>query len=73
MSITFNIHSPIHRQTENRPSSRLATLGMSWLRASVAIAKRAYPIVCGIAICVVAIAATLALRVAIWLPMFLHH
>ena len=37
------------------------------------MAKRAYPIVLIFALFATALAATIALRLAIWLPMYLHH
>jgi hypothetical protein len=49
---------------------------MVWLSAArwtVAMARRAYPIVLIFALFATALAATIALRLAIWLPMYLHQ
>jgi hypothetical protein len=53
--------------------SDLSTVWLSGLRWTVAMAKRAYPIVLIFALFATALAATIALRLAIWLPMYLHH
>jgi hypothetical protein len=53
------------------PSSRLSDLPMAWLRAarwSVAMAKRAYPVIFVFAIFATLLVTTIALRLAIWLP-----
>ena len=54
-------------------SSDLSTVWLSVLRWTAAMAKRAYPIVLIFALFATALAATIALRLAIWLPMYLHH
>jgi len=41
--------------------------------ADVGFAKRVYPIVLIFALFAAALAATIALRLAIWLPMYLRH
>ena len=74
MSITS--HPRDVTQIVNRPSSGssdLSTVRLSVLRWTAAIAKRAYPIVLIFALFATAVAATIALRLAIWLPMYLHH
>jgi hypothetical protein len=52
-------------------SSRVSDLPMAWLRAArrgVAMAKRAYPVIFVFAIFATLLVATIALRLAIWLP-----
>jgi hypothetical protein len=74
MSITS--HPRDVTQIVNRPSSGssdLSTVWLSVLRWTAAIAKRAYPIVLIFALFATALAATIALRLAIWLPMYLHQ
>ena len=47
-----------------------------WSRASrwiVATAKKIFPAIVVLAGCAALVAATIALRLAIWLPMYLHH
>ena len=71
MSITFRPEAI--PQTVSRPSSRLPDLSMAWMhvgRWSLAIAKRVYPIVLTFAIIFTVVVATIALRMAIWLPTF---
>lgn len=73
MSITLNFHAPNPRQTESWPSSRLADLGMTWLRARrwiIATAKKVLPVIAVFAVLAAVVAATLALRLAIWLPLY---
>ena len=63
-------------QIVNRPSSGSSDLSTAWLsvlRWTAAIAKRAYPIVLIFALYATALAATIALSLAIWLPMYLHQ
>ena len=63
-------------QIVNRPSSGSSDLSAVWLsvlRWTAAIAKRAYPIVLIFALYATALAATIALSLAIWLPMYLHQ
>jgi hypothetical protein len=74
MSITS--HPRNITQIVNRPSfgsADLSTVWLSVLRWTAAIAKRAYPIVLIFALFATALAATIALRLAIWLPMYLRH
>jgi hypothetical protein len=74
MSITSRPN--VFTQIINRPSSRssdVSTMWLSMLRWTVATAKRAYPIVLVFALFGTAIAATIALRLAIWLPMYLYQ
>jgi hypothetical protein len=74
MSITS--HPRNVTQIVNRPSSGSSDLSTEWLsvlRWTAAIAKRAYPIVLILALFATALAATIALRLAIWLPMYLYH
>ena len=65
----------VQQKILSRSSSGLSSLEMVWLSAArwtVAMARRAYPIVLVFALCAAAIAATIAIRLAIWLPMYLH-
>ena len=74
MSITSRPNA--FTQIINRPSSRSSDLSAMWLsmlRWTVAIAKRAYPIALVFALFGAALAATIALRLAIWLPMYLYQ
>jgi hypothetical protein len=73
MSIAFNPHSPTSRQIDNRSPAWRAGLGTVLLRAALAIAKRAYPAVIVLALCFAAVATTIAIRLAAWLPMYLSH
>jgi len=72
MTITFrNWAEP---KIARGPLSRSA-LGNAWSRATrriMATAKRAYPVILVFAIFAVFLAATIALRLAIWLPMYTH-
>jgi len=76
MSITFNAHSPIHRQIESLPSSALVGSGMTWSRTIhwiVTTAKRILPAIAVFALIAAVVAATIALRLAIWLPLYYRH
>jgi hypothetical protein len=53
-------------------SSDLNTVWLSVLRWTAAVAKRFYPIILIFSLFAAALAATIALRLAIWLPMYLH-
>jgi len=58
-------------QIVNRPSSGssdLSTVCLSELRWTVAMAKRIYPVIFVFAIFATLLVATIALRLAIWLP-----
>lgn len=60
-------------RNEFRPSFR--SMGAAWrrtARAGIAIAKRAIPFVLVLTIFATILAATIALRLAIWLPLYLH-
>lgn len=73
MTITFrNWAEP---QIARSPISRRSALGNAWSHATrwiSATAKRAYPVILVFAIFAVFLAATIALRLAIWLPMYMH-
>jgi hypothetical protein len=73
MTITFQQWP--EPQIARRPVSRPSALGNAWSRATrriMATAKRVYPVIIMVAIFTVIIAATIALRLAIWLPMYMH-
>jgi len=73
MTITFQQWS--EPQIARRPVSRPSALGNAWSHATrriMATAKRVYPVIIMVAIFTVIIAATIALRLAIWLPMYMH-
>jgi len=53
--------------SSSRPSD-LSTVWLSALRWTVAMAKRAYPVIFVFAIFATLLVATIALRLAIWLP-----
>ena len=53
--------------SSSRPSD-LSTVCLSALRWTVAMTKRAYPVIIVFAIFAIIIVATIALRLAIWLP-----
>jgi cell division protein FtsX len=76
MSITFNAHSPIHREIESLPSSALADSGMTWSRTTrwiVTTAKQVLPAIAVFALFATVLTATIALRLAIWLPLYYRH
>jgi hypothetical protein len=59
-----------------RPRSRPSALGSAWSRAArriMASVKRIFPIILVLAIFAVILAATIALRLAIWLPVYYRH
>jgi hypothetical protein len=74
MTITFrNWAEP---QIERRPISRRSALGNAWSRATswiMATAKQAFPVIAVLAFFAVALAATIALRFVIWLPLYYRH
>ncbi len=73
MTVTFRPWA--EPQTARRPMSRLSALGNAWSRAIrwiMATAKRGYPVFLVFAIFATILAATIALRLAIWLPMYRH-
>jgi hypothetical protein len=73
MTITFQQWP--ESQIARRPVSRPLALGNAWSRAIpriIATAKRVYPIILMVAFFAVILAATIALRLAIWLPMYMH-
>jgi len=62
-------------QDIDRPSARRADRNAVWTRvarSAVAMAKRLYPAVVVFGFFAIAIAATIAIRLAIWLPMYLR-
>jgi len=73
MTITFRHWA--EPQIARRPISRHSALGNAWSRAIpriMATAKRVYPIILLVVFFAVILAATIALRLAIWLPMYMH-
>ena len=71
MTITFrNWAEP---QIARRPISRHSALGNAWSRAThwiIATGKQVFPVIAVFAIFAVFLAATIALRLAIWLPLY---
>ena len=76
MSITFNVHAPIRRQVGGQPSATLADSTMTWSRTTrwvSATAKQVFPAIAVLTGAAAAVAATIGLRLAIWLPLHLPH
>ena len=62
-------------QSMSQSPSGFLDLNAAWLSAvrwTVAMARRAFPAVILLVFLATAVAATIALRLAIWLPMYLH-
>jgi hypothetical protein len=73
MTITFRPWA--EPQLARRPLSRTSILGNAWSRAArwiVAAAKRVFPVILVFAIFAAILVATIAIRLAIWLPMYLR-
>ena len=74
MTITFRPWA--EPQIARRPESRRSALGKLRSHATrwmIAMAKQVYPIVVVLAIFAALVAATIALRLAIWLPLYYRH
>ena len=68
-------HSWTSAQIAGQSAARRRDLNAVWTRAArsaVAMAKRLYLVVVVFGFFAIAIAATIAIRLAIWLPMYLH-
>jgi hypothetical protein len=71
MTITFRPWA--EPQIARRPISRRSALGNAWSRATrwiSATAKQVFPVIAVFAIFAAFLAATIALRLAIWLPLY---
>jgi len=68
-------HSRTSAQIAGQSAALSRDMNAVWTRAArwaVAMAKRVYPAVVVFGFFAIAIAATIALRLLIWLPMYLH-
>lgn len=68
-------HSRTSVEIADQSAALRRDMNAVWTRAAqwfVAAAKRLYPVVVVFGFFAIAIAATIAIRLAIWLPMFLH-
>ena len=73
MTITFRPWA--EPQIACRPISRRLALGNAWSRATrwiSATAKQVFPVIAVFAVFATVLAATIALRLAIWLPLHFH-
>jgi hypothetical protein len=74
MTITFRPWA--EPQIARRPISRRSALGNAWSRATrwiSAAAKQVFPVIAVFAIFAAFLAATIALRLVIWLPLYNRH
>ena len=74
MTITFRPWA--EPQIARRPISRRLALGNAWSRATrwiSATAKQVFPVIAVFAIFAAFLAATIALRLVIWLPLYYRH
>jgi hypothetical protein len=72
MTITFRHYA--ERQTARRPTwpAALGRLRSRATRGIVAMAKKVFPVIAVCAVSAAVLAATIALRLAIWLPLHFH-
>jgi hypothetical protein len=73
--VTITFRHWAEPQIAPRPRSRPSALGNAWSRATrwiIAMAKQVFPVIAVFAIFAAVLAATIALRLAIWLPMYMH-
>lgn len=69
IDVPISSRPPAVSRIVGRPAPGHSLLDMAWPRSGAAIAKRAYPIILVFAIFGGILAATIALRLAIWLPL----